>query len=96
MSRSRYLVTYDVCDDRRLRRVFKVLNNFGDHLQYSVFLCELNRKERIQLERALRPEIDHRQDQVLLFHLGNATVSVDDIVESVGRDFLPESRTTVV
>ena len=31
--RSTYLVCYDICDDKRLRRVFKVMRDFGDHLQ---------------------------------------------------------------
>ncbi len=40
--RRRYLITYDISDDKRRARVFKSLRNRGDHLQFSVFLCELN------------------------------------------------------
>jgi len=96
MSRSRYLVTYDVCDEKRLRRVFQILNGFGDHIQYSVFICELNPKERVSLERKLRPIVHHQQDQVLLFRLGTANVAIDDTVDSIGRDFQPSCRTVVV
>ena len=36
-----YLICYDISDDKRLRKVFKAMRNFGDHLQYSVFECQL-------------------------------------------------------
>lgn len=37
--RSTYLVCYDICNDKRLRKVFQVVRGYGDHLQYSVFEC---------------------------------------------------------
>jgi hypothetical protein len=33
--RTSYLVCYDICDDKRLRKVFQTMRNYGDHLQYS-------------------------------------------------------------
>ena len=33
--RSSYLVCYDISDDKRLRKVFKLMRGFGDHLQFS-------------------------------------------------------------
>ena len=41
--RTTYLVCYDICDDKRLKKVFKVMRNYGDHLQYSVFECPVDR-----------------------------------------------------
>lgn len=67
-----YLVTYDVCDDKRLRQVFKKMNGYGEHLQYSVFQCELSEKERTQMMAELTALINHREDQVLIFSLGAA------------------------
>ena len=51
--RTTFLVCYDITDDKRLRRVFKTCKNYGDHLQYSVFECDLNPAEKVELERAL-------------------------------------------
>ncbi len=48
--RRAYLVTYDICEAKRLREVFKTMRGHGDHLQYSVFRCELNRSELILLQ----------------------------------------------
>jgi CRISPR/Cas system-associated endonuclease Cas1 len=34
--RKSFLVCYDICNDKRLVRVFKVTRGYGDHLQYSL------------------------------------------------------------
>ncbi len=31
--RTSYLICYDICDDKRLRKVFQTMRGFGDHLQ---------------------------------------------------------------
>jgi CRISPR-associated protein Cas2 len=67
-----YVVAYDVRDDKRLRRVFKLMRGYGDHLQYSVFRCELSDRERVELIEKLAGAIKHDEDQVLLFPLGPA------------------------
>ncbi len=96
MSRRRFLVTYDISDEKRLRKIFRVLQDFGDHIQYSVFVCELSSQELVNLKRALNPVIHHRDDQVLFFALGSASVGIEMKVESMGRDFQPRCRTIVV
>ena len=47
VNRKRYLVTYDVSDDKRRTKIFKTLYAYGDHAQYSVFICELNAREYV-------------------------------------------------
>lgn len=43
-----HLVTYDVRDDTRLRRVARLLEGYGERLQDSVFRCRLG---GVELER---------------------------------------------
>jgi len=43
-----HLVSYDVRDDARLRRVARLLEGYGDRLQFSVFRCRLG---AVELER---------------------------------------------
>jgi CRISPR-associated protein Cas2 len=62
--RQTYIVTYDVCDPKRLRRVFKTLKGYGDHLQLSVFRCELSHRELVEL-RARLGEPRDRQEEVM-------------------------------
>lgn len=85
--RTTYLVCYDITDDKRLRRVFKTCYNFGDHLQYSVFECDLNPAEKIQLETALRQIINHDQDQVLFVALGPAEGRGDRVITALGLPY---------
>jgi CRISPR-associated protein Cas2 len=39
--RTSHLICYDICDDKRLRKVFQTMRGYEDHLQYSVFECQL-------------------------------------------------------
>jgi CRISPR-associated protein Cas2 len=65
-----YIVTYDISNPRRLRKVFKTMRGFGDHLQLLVFQCDLTPVARIQMEAALVGIINHKEDQVLIIDLG--------------------------
>lgn len=62
MAKNWYLVTYDVREPRRLRRVAKHLEGYGTRIQYSVFRCKLRPREmeRLQWEltKILEPEDD--------------------------------------
>ena len=55
-----YLVTYDVRDPKRLRKVAKRLEGYGQRLQLSVFRCWLGNRERerltFELKRLMEPE----------------------------------------
>ena len=54
-----YIVAYDIADPRRWRRVFRLMNGYGEWLQLSVFQCRLSRRRRIELKLALGEIIDH-------------------------------------
>ena len=85
--RTTYLICYDVTDGKRLRRVFKTCRNFGDHLQYSVFECDLNPAEKIELEEALSKIINHIDDQVLFIVLGSAEGRGDRVITALGLPY---------
>ena len=85
--RTTYLVCYDITDDKRLRRAFRTCRNFGDHLQYSVFECDLNPSEKIELEEALSKVINHDEDQVLFVSLGAAEGRGDRVITALGLPY---------
>ncbi|MEZ6082313.1 MAG: CRISPR-associated endonuclease Cas2 [Pirellulaceae bacterium] len=87
--RHSYIVTYDICDDRRLRRVFTTMRNWGDHLQYSVFECQLTSSDMIQLRDELRKIIHHNEDQVLFIDLGPSDGRGDRVIEALGQAYSP-------
>lgn len=95
--RNRYIVSYDICDDKRLRRVYKTMRGFGEALQYSVFLCDLSPSERILLLEKLTPLLNHREDQVMLINLGPADGQSGARIETLGRSLAaPLERIAVI
>lgn len=94
--RSVYLVCYDVSDDRRLRKVFKTMRGWGDHLQYSVFRCDLSARERAQLVTEVSALIDHGADQVLLVDLGPPEGRAGDCFFALGRPYTAPERHAII
>lgn len=85
--RTTYLVCYDICDDKRLRKVFRLMRGYGDHLQYSVFECALSSVELAKLRTALAGLIDHGEDQVLFVSLGPAEGRGDRVITAIGKPY---------
>jgi CRISPR-associated protein Cas2 len=85
--RATYIVSYDICDPDRLRKVFKICKNYGNHLQYSVFECDLAEAERLRLERELGQVMNLAEDQVLFIHLGPAEGRGDRVITALGTPY---------
>ncbi|MEZ4219632.1 MAG: CRISPR-associated endonuclease Cas2 [Polyangiaceae bacterium] len=91
-----FIVSYDISDPKRLRKVFKVMRNWGDHIQLSVFECELSDRELVELRSELAAVIHHGEDQVLFVDLGPVSGRGDRAIESMGRKYFPPERLAVV
>lgn len=85
--RQSYLVCYDICEDKRLRKVFQVMRAYGDHLQYSVFECQLTAPDLVRLRSRLGDIIHHREDQVLFVSLGPAEGRGDRVITALGKPY---------
>ncbi len=81
-----YIVTYDIADPRRLRRVFKAMEGYGRWLQLSVFQCRLTDRRRAEMAGRLESEIKQSEDHILIMDLGPAE-SVEPKIESMGKKF---------
>lgn len=96
--RDHYIVSYDISDPVRLRRVHRTVRDFGDALQLSVFACQLSAKDLAVLEARLLDVIDQRKDQVLVVKLGRAQES--DVApprcQTLGRKLTPGVVRTVI
>lgn len=79
-----YIVAYDISHPKRLRRVFRTLKGYGQHLQFSVFRCDLTSSQRLQLAAKLGETIEHSEDQVMFVDLGPSEGRSHSIVY-VGR-----------
>ena len=83
-----YIVCYDIADAKRLRKVLKTCRNHGDHLQYSVFECDLNATEKMRFEKELEEIIDREKDQVLFIALGPSANRGERVVTSLGFPYV--------
>jgi CRISPR-associated protein Cas2 len=64
-----YLVAYDICDRKRLRKVASCCEDFGLRRQFSVFLCRLSATDIVRLKSRLYDLINLEKDQVLFIPL---------------------------
>jgi len=86
MSVSRnYLISYDISDDKRRRKVFEFLLGQGDHVQYSVFIAQLDLRELAEMRTILGDFIHHKEDQVILLDMGPASNALEKSLEVVGK-----------
>lgn len=80
-----YIVTYDISSPKRWRQVFRAMHGFGEHIQLSVFRCDLTPLQRARMSSALDGMIHHHEDQVLVIDLGKTTRRVIAGIEVLGR-----------
>lgn len=90
-----YIVTYDISDDRRWRRVFRIMKGYGQWLQLSVFQCRLTLRRRQEMAALLDKAVHHRDDHVLIIDVGPAD-KVDPRVESLGKSFESVKRQAII
>jgi CRISPR-associated protein Cas2 len=90
-----YIVCYDIRDPKRWRRVFKVMNGYGEWLQLSVFQCRLSRKRHAELVALLDNMLHHDADHIVLVDLGPAEAVTPRVV-SLGKDFRAIEREAVI
>ena len=68
------LISYDVAEDergkKRLRRVAKTCENYGQRVQYSVFECLVDPAQWQAMKDALLKEINPKYDSLRFYFLG--------------------------
>ena len=80
-----YIVSYDISDRVRWAKVYKTIRGFGEHLQLSVFQCDLTPAQRVRMKAVLSEVIDHEQDQVVFIDLGPTEGREVKEIEAIGR-----------
>lgn len=48
-----YIAAYDIGDEKERHKVARILENYGERVQRSVWLCEMTQQKRQRLCRAL-------------------------------------------
>lgn len=91
-----YLVSYDIRDAKRLRRVHNVMQSFGRRIHYSVFLCDLYPKGRMELISVLTEIIKHDEDRVMIVDLGPSDGRAERVITFLGVHEATEPRDAII
>lgn len=83
------VVSYDIANDRRRRKIAKTLEDFGVRVQYSVFDCVLNEQELLTLQTKLQELIDYEEDSVRFYRLCKRCV---ESIEILGYGTVQQER----
>jgi CRISPR-associated protein Cas2 len=66
------LVAYDIANDKRLRRVAKLMEDYGGRVQRSVFECRIGEKELLSLLQRMKTVLKKSEDKVTIYSLCGA------------------------
>ena len=83
--RNSYIVSHDIVGPKRLRQVFRTMRAWGDHLQLSVFECQLTRVDLVRLRAEISDIVHHDRDQVLFVDLGPAEGRGERVISALGK-----------
>ena len=90
-----FIVAYDIAAPRRWRKVFRIMEGYGEWVQLSVFQCRLTRRRQIELRLALDEVINHVEDHVIMVEVGPAA-ALRPRIESLGKPFSVVERGPVI
>lgn len=90
-----YVVVYDIGDPKRWRRIFRLMNGYGEWIQLSVFQCRLSRRRHAEMIALLDGMIVNGHDHVIILDMGLAE-GMEPRAVSLGKEFQPVQRDPVV
>ncbi len=91
-----YLCTYDVSEDKRRTKLFELLKDHGEHVQFSVFLCSLTAMEVKRLGASAAEIIHQEQDQLLVIDIGPDQVDWTSSLSCHGKTWSPTVRSQII
>ena len=64
-----YLISYDIVDDRKRYKLHKLLKNYGERNQYSVFECDLDKIRYVELIYKLNKVKIELGDSIMVYSI---------------------------
>ncbi|MFN3411978.1 MAG: CRISPR-associated endonuclease Cas2 [Exilispira sp.] len=62
-----YFIAYDICDDKRRRKLHKYLKQYGLNVQKSIFQCVVTKEVLENLIFKMRKFMDERVDKLYVY-----------------------------
>ena len=93
--RNRYIVCYDISDTERCRITYSIMQGYGDHIQYSVFLCELSTTELTYLKRDLTDILNLSKDRAVIVDVGPVDSNYTRI-HTIGTQIISDREPAII
>ena len=87
------VVSYDIVDDKKRLRIAKLMKNYGERVQKSVFECNLDERRLLKMKQDIEKIIDWEEDSVRFYTLCAGCVNNINIS---GIGFVREDEDVVV
>ena len=82
-------------DPQRLVQTYKKMNGYGEPVQYSVFICDLNDKELVIMREDLEGLLNLAEDRVLIVDVGPADTS-NSRISTIGASLNVKREAAIV
>jgi len=86
------LISYDIPDNKRRTKIAKILEDYGERVQYSVFECQISAKHLQRLGKELEEVMNKEEDSIRLYRLCQECVAK---IEPRGRAKPPAEEPNV-
>lgn len=60
---------YDIKDQKRWKKVYDAVRDYGSRHQYSVFICNIDEKNYLKLKSRLLDIINKDEDQICIYKI---------------------------
>ena len=90
--KDKYIVSYDISDDKRRRKFVKIIEDYGIRWQFSVFLCEFTVAEKKEFNTKIKKVINSKKDSVISIPTSPQTlertevIGVVDLTKSINKE----------
>lgn len=85
---NRYVIAYDIPDDARRVKLARLLDGYGDRVQYSVFEALVEENDLPELKERVAGLIDPKTDRVRMYFIcGACATKIEDIGQQGGKPF---------
>ncbi len=81
----RYVVAYDIHEDKRRAVVSKCLQSYGYRAQYSVYITDMKPVRMRRLVVQLEKVISQNEDSIMIFDLGLLSAAKTGCLKQLGR-----------
>ncbi len=68
------MISYDIPDDKRRKKVYDLLSGYGKWVQLSVFECVLTPRQFRELQQRLKKRVKLQEDSIRFYPLSQHTL----------------------